>query len=311
MFSLILSSREMAAMIKSMTGFGRGQFSSELFACSAEVKSVNHRYLDIHVRLPQELNNLELKIKRVIQGTLKRGRIDLTLIVEKNEAVSFSFNPALIRAYLQSWHSLRQEFGFEAELDPTQLLRIPGIFNIEPLAADESIRHQVEEGIIQAVSQALSELEQMKIQEGSAIREDLLRRFGKVESDATQIRSLTQGALTAYQERLVNRLNELLGNTTIDSNRLLQEAAFYVERSDITEEVTRLFSHLEQGTTLLNSEGDAGKTLDFLLQEMNREANTILSKSTGMTGNGLEISNHALQIKTEVEKIREQVQNVE
>lgn len=298
-------------MIKSMTGFGRGRFSADLFACTVEIKSVNHRYLDVHPRLPQELGALEFKIKRMLQSVLKRGRIDLTLTVEKNDAVNFSFNPALIRAYLQAWHLLKQEFGFEAELDPTQLLRIPGIFNLEPLAADENIRAQVEEGISRAVALALAELDQMKTQEGAALREDLQTRFNQIETTTARIRDLTQGAMAAYQERLVNRLRELLENTQIDNNRLLQEAAFYVERSDITEEVTRLDSHLEQARQLLNSESDAGKTLDFLLQEMNREANTILSKSTGMTGNGLEISNHAIQIKSEVEKIREQVQNVE
>jgi uncharacterized protein (TIGR00255 family) len=298
-------------MIKSMTGFGRGRFSADLFACTVEIKSVNHRYLDVHTRLPQELGTLEFKIKRLLQSALKRGRIDLTLTVEKNEAANISFNPALIRAYLQTWHLLKQEFGFEAELEPTQLLRIPGIFTVEPLAADENIRARVEEGISQAITLALAELDLMRIKEGTALREDLLARFNQIETSAAIIRELTQGALAAYQERLVNRLKELLENTQIDNNRLLQEAAFYVERSDITEEVTRLYSHVEQAHQLLNSESDVGKTLDFLLQEMNREANTILSKSTGMTGNGLEISNHAIQIKSEVEKIREQVQNIE
>jgi uncharacterized protein (TIGR00255 family) len=298
-------------MIKSMTGFGRGRFSSELFACSVEIKSVNHRYLDIHTRLPQELGTLEFKIKSLVQSALKRGRIDLTLTVEKNEAVGFSFNPALIRAYLQTWHQLKQEFGFEAELDPIQLLRIPGIFTVEPLAVEGNLRTQVEEGIFQAVSLALSDLDQMKVKEGAVLQEDMQTRFGQIGLHAARIQELAQGALQAYQERLVNRLHELLANTQIDNNRLLQEAAFYVERSDIAEEVTRLFSHIEQARQLLNSKADAGKSLDFLLQEMNREANTVLSKSTGMTGNGLEISNHAIQIKSEVEKNREQVQNVE
>jgi len=298
-------------MIKSMTGYGRGRFQSGLFACSVEIKSVNHRFLDLHLRIPQELSDLEFKVKRWLQDGIKRGRIDLTLSVEKNEAIGFSYNPALVRAYLGIWERLQREHKLEGTLDPMQLLRIPGIFNVEPLALEEEKRQEVEAGIAEAIRTALAELDLMKIQEGQTLRSDSLSRLATIEENTRQIRALTKGALAAYQERLLGRLHELLANTQIDQNRLLQEAAFYVERSDITEEVTRLASHVGQTRALLDSENEVGKTLDFLLQEMNREANTILSKSTGLTGSGLEIANHAIQVKTEVEKIREQAQNVE
>jgi uncharacterized protein (TIGR00255 family) len=298
-------------MIKSMTGFGRGHFDSDVFSCSVEIKAVNHRFLDMHVRLPQELADLEFKAKRWLQAGIKRGRIDLTLNIEKNEAIGLSYNPSLVRAYIDVWKQLKQEYALAGELDPIQLMRIPGVFNLESLSPKSGMRQKIEEGIQTAIQLAIADLDQMKINEGAALREDILKRLSTIAQNTAKIQALTQGALTAYQERLETRLRDLLGNTQLEPGRLLQEAAFYVERSDITEEVTRLGSHNIQVGNLLEAAEDIGKTLDFLLQEMNREANTILSKSTGLTGSGQEIANHAILIKTEVEKIREQAQNVE
>lgn len=298
-------------MIKSMTGFGRGHFDSDIFACSVEIKAVNHRFLDLHIRLPQELADLELKVKRWLQAAIKRGRIDVALNVEKNDAVGLNYNPALVRAYLNMWQQLKQEFGLAGEFDAPQVLRIPGIFSVETLTLKSEIRQEIEKGIYAAVQAALGDFEGLKINEGKALREDILKRLNAIAEHTAGIQHLTPGALAAYQERLETRLRDLLGNAQLDQGRLLQEAAYYVERSDISEEVTRLLSHVDQVRNLLDRSEDIGKTLDFLLQEMNREANTILSKSTGLTGSGLEISNHAILIKTEVEKIREQAQNVE
>jgi uncharacterized protein (TIGR00255 family) len=299
------------AMIKSMTGFGRGRYEGNTFLCTVEIKSVNHRFLDPHFKLPGEFANVELRLKRLIQAKVKRGRVDLFLNVERNQVVDFSLNIPLLQAYLRSIERLKKEFSVLGETDLVQLLRIPGILNTGGLSPSPDAQSPVEEGIIAAAEAALRELERMRIEEGEALRGDILQRLALIAGNFRIIRWQTDGALSAYQERLKMKLTELLKGAPIDPNRLVQEAAFYVERSDITEEVTRLGSHVEQCESLLNSEGETGKTLDFLLQEMNREANTILSKTTGLTGNGLEIANAAILIKTEVEKIREQAQNIE
>lgn len=298
-------------MIKSMTGFGRGRYEGSNFACTVEVKSVNHRFLDPHLKLPPEFAGVEPKLKRLIQSRIKRGRLDLTLNVERNQAVEFSLNAPVLQAYLKAIEKLKSDFALSGELDLVQLLRIPGIMNLEEPSLSPEVRSVVEEGVTSAAEAAFQELDRMRLEEGAALRDDILKRLELIRQKVVLIRQQIQGALMAYQERLRARLNELLRGAPVDPNRLVQEAAFYVERSDITEEVTRLQSHVEQCEALLENSDEAGKTLDFLLQEMNREANTVLSKTTGLTGNGLEIANAAIVIKTEVEKIREQAQNVE
>ncbi len=298
-------------MIKSMTGFGRGRSEGEAFACTVEVKSVNHRFLDPHFRLPGEFASVELKLKRLVQSRIKRGRLDLFLNVEKNQAIDFSLNIPVLEAYLKAIEKLKKELSAPGAVDLVQLLRVPGIVNMEGASLSPEASQVIENGILAAAEAALAELERMRTEEGNTLRSDILKRLSLIEQNVQIIRRQIQGALTAYQDRLKVKLNELLKGAAIDPSRLVQEAAFYVERSDITEEVTRLASHVEQCAVLLNNGSEAGKTLDFLLQEMNREANTILSKTTGLTGNGLEIANAAISVKTEVEKIREQAQNIE
>jgi uncharacterized protein (TIGR00255 family) len=298
-------------MIKSMTGFGRGRYETDGFACAVEVKSVNHRFLDPHFKLPLEFAGVEVRLKRLVQSRIRRGRLDLMLNVERNEAIEFNLNAPVLQAYLKVIEELKQDFALAGDFDLVQLLRMPGIMNAEGASLSLDARSSIEEGIVLAAEAALQELEGMRTEEGLALGADILKRLRLIEKKTALIRAQVQGSLAAYQERLKTRLNELLRGGTIDPNRLVQEAAFYVERSDITEEVTRLQSHVEQCEALLDSNQEAGKTLDFVLQEMNREANTILSKTTGLTGNGLEIANAAIVIKTEVEKIREQAQNVE
>ena len=298
-------------MIKSMTGFGRGRYRNETFSCAVEIKSVNHRFLDPHVKLPSELANLELKIRRLIQSKIKRGRIDLAVTLERNPDIAFFLNTSTLQAYLTAIEKLKNDFSLSGEVDLVQLLRIPGILNFESTSLSPEIQDLVDQGITTATEIALQDLDRMKMDEGETLKVDILKRLESIDCEVARIGQQMQGALMAYQERLRTRLNEILAGAAVDPNRIVQEAAFYVERSDITEEVTRLQSHSRQCRTLLNSGDEVGKTLDFLLQEMNREANTILSKTTGLTGNGLEIASAAIVIKTEVEKIREQIQNVE
>ena len=298
-------------MIKSMTGFGRGRYEGTTFACTVEIKSVNHRFLDPHVRLPSELSELELPIRRWIQNRVKRGRIDLTLTVERNETLSFGLNPSILQAYLSAFEQLRINFGIQGEIDPVQLLRTPGILNLESSNLSGEALDLTRKGVEQAVQTALQALDAMREEEGKALRSDILRRLQIIETEAASIKSMTVGALNSHQERLQARLSELLKGVPLDPVRVVQEAAFYVERSDISEELTRLESHAEQSRGLLANGHDVGKTMDFLLQEMNREATTILSKTTGLVGGGMDISNKAILIKSEIENIREQVQNLE
>jgi uncharacterized protein (TIGR00255 family) len=298
-------------MIKSMTGFGRGRYEGESVTCNVEVKSVNHRFLDLHVRLPAEFSSLELKIKRLIQSKAKRGRIDVSLNIERNDAVGFRINPSLLRAYLNVLEQLKRDFGFSGEPDVVQLLRIPGVLNLEALELSAEALKQLEEGIDDAVLHALEDLDQMKREEGKSLREDVLKRLEDIEAGVRKIKTQAQDRTAVYREYLQSRLVEMLKEAAIDPNRLLQEAMLCAERSDITEETIRLESHVEQCKGLLDSAEDVGKALDFLLQEMNREANTILSKTTGLAGHGLEISSAGVSIKTEIERVREQIQNVE
>jgi uncharacterized protein (TIGR00255 family) len=294
-----------------MTGFGRGRCEGERFGCAAEIRSVNHRFLDIHVRLPLELSSFEIKVKKLVQSQIKRGRLDVTVTLDQNQASDVSLNEALLGVYLGATEKLKKEYGLTGEIDLIQLLRIPGMLNLETMSIQEDVLSVLEETIESATAGAVENLEQMRIEEGQQLKVDILGRLGSIQEKVSRIGQMMQGTLEAYQERLRSRLNELLRGVPLDSNRIAQEAALYVERSDITEEITRLHSHTNQFIEMIGNGEEVGKTLDFLLQEMNREANTILSKTTGITGNGLEISTAAISIKTEVEKIREQTQNVE
>lgn len=298
-------------MIKSMTGYGRCRFEGEALVGVVEVKSVNHRFLDSHIKLPSELAHLEQKVRRIVQAKVRRGRVDLFVNIEKNDAIEFSFNKSLVNAYMKALEQVTRDFAISGQVDLVQLLRTPGILNVECLKVADGDLLQLEEGILNAVQGALDQLDQMRHAEGNALTSEILKRLDLIESEVARIKDYTQGALFVLQERLRSRISDLLSSAQIDPGRLAQEAAFYVERSDITEEIARLESHCEQCRSYLASGVEVGKTLDFILQEMNREANTVLSKTTGMSGNGLDIANGAILIKTEIEKIREQIQNLE
>jgi uncharacterized protein (TIGR00255 family) len=294
-----------------MTGFGRGRFEGERFVCAAEIRAVNHRFLDIHIRLPLELASFENKIKKLVQLRIKRGRLDVTVTLEQNQASHVSINETLLRAYLGAMEKLRKEYGLSGEIDLIQLLRIPGMLNLEAVTIQEDASNALEKTIENATEAAVGNLEQMRIEEGHQLGADILGRLASIQEKVAKISLLMEGTLEAYQDRLRTRLTDLLRGVSLDSNRIVQEAALYVERSDISEEMIRLHSHTSQFAKMVGNGEEVGKTLDFLSQEMNREANTILSKTTGITGNGLEIATAAIGIKTDVEKIREQIQNVE
>jgi uncharacterized protein (TIGR00255 family) len=289
-----------------MTGYGKGMVAGDDFSVSVDLKTVNNRFLDIHLRVGSELASLEPSIKKRVTSRLTRGRVDVTVSVERVAQVAYELNRPLIAGYISAMKQLQQDFDIAGELDINVLARIPGA--LQP--ARNGIDDKVVAGLEQALDQALDELEKMREQEGEALKNELRDRVHKIENLVPVIEASAAGLADAYRLRLQKRIGELLNRggqiVEVDPVRLAQEVAYLADRSDVSEEMVRLRSHLSQFQEALDAPGEAGKMLDFLLQELNREANTTLSKSTDLV-----IKEAGLAIKAEVEKLREQVQNVE
>ncbi len=290
-------------MIKSMTGFGQGSAEGDTFRVRIDIRSVNNRFLDIHMRLPQELASLEVTLKKQIQGALKRGRIDVTISVDQTREAAFMINRPLVTGYISALRELK-ELGIEGDPSLELVAKLPGAIS----ASQESgkLDETLASGIVAAVSQALVSLTEMRVVEGQQLAAELNSRLDIIEKQLPTIESEAARLPAIYREKLQKRLQELTSGVQIDEGRLAQEAILLVDRSDISEEITRLKSHIGQMRDVVRADDEVGKRLDFILQEMNREANTILSKAGDLT-----ISDAAIIIKTEVEKLREQAQNVE
>jgi uncharacterized protein (TIGR00255 family) len=292
--------------MKSMTGYGRGTVVGEDFSVSVDLKTVNNRFLDIHLRVSSDLSSLEPLIKRRISSRLGRGRVDVTVNFERTSAIAYELNRPLIAGYVSVLRELKNEFQLGGELDINVLARIPGA--LQP--SRDGLTDVMIAGTEQAIDEGLADLERMRELEGEALRKEMHERIEKIEALVPTIERSAAGLVDAYRARLQKRITELLSRDgqaiEIDPARLTQEVAYLADRSDVSEEMVRLRSHLSQFRDALNSTSETGKMLDFLLQELNREANTTLSKSTDLT-----IKEAALAIKAEVEKLREQVQNVE
>lgn len=292
--------------MKSMTGFGRGSATGENFNVSVDLKTVNNRFLDIHLRMGAELSSIESLIKRRISERLARGRVDTLVTLERTGEVSYELNRPLIAGFISAMRAMQQEFNIRGEPDINVLARLPGA--MQPMRA--GIDDEMVKGIERAVEEALDELERMREREGQSLVAEMLGRLVEIERHIPVIEGAAAGLVEAYRARLQKRIGELLARDgqaiELDQGRLAQELAYLADRSDISEELARLHSHLIQFREAIVSGGEVGKRLDFLLQELNREANTVLSKSTDMA-----IKEAALAIKAEVEKLREQVQNVE
>lgn len=292
--------------MKSMTGYGKGMVAGDDFSVSVDLKTVNNRFLDIHLRVGSELAALEPSIKKRITSRLSRGRVDVTVSMERAAQIGYELNRPLIAGYVNALKQLQQDFGIGGELDINVIARIPGAIQPSKNGIDERMTTALDE----ALDQALNELEKMRAQEGEALKKELRDRVRKIESLVPVIEASAAGLADAYRQRLQKRIGELLNRggqvVEIDPLRLAQEVAYLADRSDVSEEMVRLRSHLSQFQEALDAPGEAGKMLDFLLQELNREANTTLSKSTDLV-----IKEAGLAIKAEVEKLREQVQNVE
>lgn len=292
-------------MILSMTGYGTGAAQRDDFTVSVEIRTVNHRFLDLHVRLPREYLYLEGDIQQAARKALDRGRVEVSATVQNAGDATFVVNDTLVRNYLDAAARLKKEFALEDSLDLKSILSLPGVLqNREGVQADEQATVSVLLG--ESMHAALEGVLEMRRKEGEALRSDMLRNLAAIEESSRRIQSLSVNAAEEHLNKLRDRLAQLVPQGVIDPQRLAQEAALIADKCDISEEVARLKSHLDQYYTLMNGKEKAGKKLDFLLQELQREANTILSKS-----GDLEVARNAIAIKAYIEKLREQVQNVE
>ncbi len=293
--------------IRSMTGFaqvtgranGRHSFNLSL-------KSLNHRFLDLHFRMPAGTEELEVKVRRRLKERMVRGHVELILNFETAAAESFRFNREWVAGYIQVFRAASREFGLAAEPDLNLILRLPGALESATLSADPLL----EEAILAKLEEALERLNAMREQEGRDAERELRERMQRIERGRQEVERCREATLQAYAEQLQRRIQELIGSQ-IDPERILQEAALLAGRSDIAEELVRLESHIQHFLGLLDAGGEVGKKLDFLLQEINRESNTLLSKTAGLAGEALQITACGLAIKADIEKAREQVQNLE
>lgn len=292
--------------MKSMTGFGRGTVNESNFSVTVELKTVNNRFLDIGLRLSNEMQSIEGEIKRLISGRLSRGRVDVNLQYERTDEINYELNRPMITGYLAAMKKMQDEFGLSGEPDLNVIAKLPNVM----VAKKDEISEAFTFGVAAAVTMALEELEKMRLSEGEMLKTELASRLDSIEKHLPAIESESGSISEEYRQRLTKRISEMLSKSEsqieIDQGRLAQEIAYLSDRSDISEEIARLKTHIEHFRTIMDEEREVGKRLDFLTQELNREANTITSKTSNMI-----VKESALAIKSEIEKIREQVQNVE
>lgn len=293
-------------MIRSMTGYGKQNLSVEGREYQIEIKSVNHRYLDINVKIPKAISYLEETIKKEISNKIKRGKIDVFVSFENNseEGRKIEINKQLAKLYIEQLKELAQEEKIESNIEVMDIAKIPDVLTIKVDEENSKIKDEIK----QVTQGAVTRILEMKNIEGEKISQDLLQRIRNIQSKIVEISAKSTGLIEEYVVKLEKRVKELLKNDEVDKSRLAQEVVIYADKCSIEEEITRLKSHIFQFENLIsnNQDGAIGKKLDFIIQEMNRETNTIGSKA-----NNLEITNGVIDVKTEIEDIREQVQNIE
>ena len=291
-------------MIKSMTGFAKSNLIENLREYQIEIKSVNHRYLDISVRVPKQLTFLEDLIKKEISARIKRGKIEVSITFQDNnqDTKKLLLNKEIAKNYITQLKELVEETNTEANIQITEIVKLPDVLSVLIEQDDDKIKQDV----IKITDQAVDKLIEMRTFEGNKIAEDLKLRIHRINEKIEQISAISTGLIEEYVVKLEKRIKEILKTEEVDKNRIAQEVVIYADKCSIEEEITRLKSHSMQFEKLLYENEAVGKKLDFLIQEMNRETNTIGSKA-----NSLEIVNNVVDIKTELENIREQIQNIE
>lgn len=292
-------------MIKSMTGFGRCEVCEGDRKFTVEMKSVNHRYLDVNLKMPKKLNFFESAIRSLLKEYIQRGKVDIFITYEDmtEENVSVKYNREVAAKYLEYLHQMAEEFGLEEDVRVSTLSRYPEVFSMEETQIDE-------EGIWKTLEKALRGAAEgfvdTRIKEGEHLKADLIDKLDVMLSHVAFIEERSPQIIAEYRQKLTDRVKELLEDAKVDENRLLTEVTIFADKVCVDEEIVRLKSHIASTKQALTDGGSIGRKLDFLAQEMNREANTILSKTSD-----LEISNRGIELKTEIEKVREQIQNIE
>jgi uncharacterized protein (TIGR00255 family) len=293
--------------VRSMTGFAQvtGQVTEQL-SFTLSLKAVNHRFLDLHLRMPSETDALEMKLRRALKDKLTRGHVDVILGIQRGSGAAIAVNRELVGGYIAAFRDIAREFSVTGDPDLNAILKLPGVMENGSAGSDETL----DAAVLASLDQAIARLNDMREEEGRSIERELRDILARLKTATEQVEKLRSAVLHAYMEKIQSRMRELVGSH-VDTDRILQEAALMAERSDIQEELVRMHTHIKHFDQLLNSGGEIGKKLDFLLQEMNREANTLLSKTSGVAGEALHITELGLALKSEIEKAREQVQNIE
>ena len=291
-------------MIRSMTGYGKANLEKIERTYQIEIKSVNHRYLDISIKMPKAISYLEEDIKKCISRKIQRGKVDVFVTFENNsaEGKNIKINTEIAQMYIEQLRKLAESENISSNIEVTEISKYPDVLNIQNNQDDETIKNE----LMEVTENAVNKIINMKEAEGGRIAEDLSIRLDWIHKKILEISKISTGLIQEYVVKLKARVQELLQNQEIDEARLAQEVVIYADKCSVEEEITRLNSHISQFKELLNSNTQIGKKLDFIIQEMNRETNTIGSKA-----NNLEITNDVIDIKTEIENIREQVQNIE
>ena len=292
-------------MIKSMTGFGRCEVAENNRKFTVEMKAVNHRYLDVNIKMPKSLNFFESAIRTELKNYISRGKVDVFITYEdfSEKTSSVRYNKELAKEYLTYLNSMAEDFGLDNDIRVSTLSKYPEIFVMEEAGIDEE---ELWKGVRAAVDGAAEMFVKSRITEGENLKNDLIEKLDNMLKLVDFISERSPQIVTEYRRRLEDKVKELLGDNTVDEARLLTEVTIFADKVCVDEEIVRLRSHIETAKNALQEGGSIGRKLDFIAQEMNREANTTLSKS-----NDLEISNCAIELKTEIEKVREQIQNIE
>ena len=292
-------------MIKSMTGYGRSEISEGQRKISVEMKSVNHRYLEAGIKMPKKLNVFEARIRDVLKQYANRGKIDIFISYEDltENKIMLKYNSDIAAEYMDIFNKMAEQFDMKNDVTIAGLSRYPEVITMEDIPVDEDeLWHFIEKAVRQACEQFVN----ARITEGENLKKDLLDKLDNMAEVVAFIENRSPKIMKEYRNKLENKVAELLNDTTIDENRIATEVIIYADKICVDEETVRLKSHIDHAKKCLSEDGGIGRKLDFIAQEMNREANTILSKA-----NDIEISNKAIELKTEIEKVREQIQNIE
>lgn len=292
-------------MIKSMTGFGRGENLQADRKFTVEIKAVNHRYFDVNIKMPKKLGFFEASVRNTLKNYIQRGKVDVFITYEDYTDTNFSlkYNETVAEEYLKHYRSMANTFGLRDDVTVSVLGRCPEVFTLEEQTVDEE---EIWTGLNKALVTACEQFVEARIREGEHLKEDLLEKLNHMRENVSLVEQRYPGIIEEYRKKLTEKVHELLGDSQMDESRLAAEVVLFSDKICTDEETVRLRSHIDTMKSALLEGGSVGRKLDFIAQEMNREANTILSKANDLT-----TSNVAIDLKTEIEKVREQIQNIE